>query len=182
MSLQEVIREFCSIALLLLFAYSAGGKVRNVTAFARSVEGFAVVPSTWVVPLARLFIGAEGIVVVLLLGGLVWSGVLLAGMLLALGLLVVFSSALISVMIRGLQVPCGCFGTDDRPVATVDLVRNAGLIVLSVAGLATASSQHSILASLLTALMAATFVVIWTHLDDITAVLRWEPVVLKEGK
>lgn len=178
MTLFSVIGTWCQIVLFLLFSVSVTQKLRDHRAFERSVADFAIVPSTWITPLAWLFTGGEGLAVVLLAGGLLgegWSR--MTGVLLAAFLLLLFSGALLSVIARGLSIPCGCFGArDDHPVSFLDLVRNLGLLVCSALALLPAFIPPSLIhaplfLSLLTASGAATFVVIWTHLDVITSVL-----------
>jgi hypothetical protein len=179
MSVYEVIGIFCHMALLLLFVASSVQKLSDHTAFERSVKGFAIVPSGWIVPLSWLFLVGECLTVVGLLGGLLWGGALrVAGVLVALILLILFSGALISVIARGLHVPCGCFGAhNDRPVSWLHLLRNASMLVCGIVALSptvlTASLWHyPILVNLLTLLTATTFVIISTHLDEITSPLR----------
>ncbi len=178
MTLFSVIGTWCQIVLFLLFSASMVQKLRNHHAFEESVAGFALVPAAWVTPLAWLFMGGEGLVALLLGIGLLgegWSRI--AGVLLASFLLLLFSGALLSVIARGLSIPCGCFGArEDHPVSSLDLVRNVGLLVCSTLALVPAFIPPSLIhsptsVSLLTALDAATFVVIWTHLNVITTVL-----------
>src|SRR5437867_2043472 len=116
MSLAQTISQFCHVALLLIFVSSALQKLRDHHAFERSVEGFALLPSAWISPVAWLVTVAEIGVVMFLLAGVLSSVALLIGLLFSTVLLLVFTSALISVVMRGLNVACGCFGADDRPV------------------------------------------------------------------
>jgi methylamine utilization protein MauE len=177
-TLFAVIDIWCQIVLFLLFLASLAQKLRDHRAFSRSVEGFAIVPSAWATPLAWLFMGGEGLVALLLGAGLLVGGwPRIAGILLAALLLLLFSGALLSVIARGLPIPCSCFGAhDDHLVSPLDLVRNIGLLVCSALALVPAFISPSLIhspvsVSLLTALGAATFVSIWTHLDVITTVL-----------
>ena len=177
MSIYEVIGFFCQVVLLLLFAFAFVQKLRNHAAYERSVEGFALLSRRWVTPLAWLATGAEGLTAILLLGGLLWNEVRLAGALLALVVLLIFTGALISVVARRLHVSCGCFGADEHPVSAASLVRNVGLIACSViAALPTFAIvsviRYPLQALLLIALAAATFVLLWSFLDEITLVLR----------
>src|SRR3954464_10690247 len=111
MTLLYVISSWCRMVLLLIFFTSMLQKLRAPNAFHQSVVNFAIVPSNWVAPIAWLFIGGEGLVVLLLVGGLLFGEVFrLASALGAMLLLLVFSGALLSVLVRGLHIPCGCFG------------------------------------------------------------------------
>lgn len=178
MGLFELTGIFCQLTLLWLFAYSGVQKLRDPMAFERSVEGFALVSPGWITPLARIFTAAEVIIVVLGFVGLGWGGVLrLSSLLLALIFLVVTTCALISVLVRGLHVPCGCFSTDERPISYLDIVRNTGLIIGCIVAfvpqfIPAALWQYPLLAILPTTLMAAAFVLVWTHLNEIVAVLQ----------
>jgi hypothetical protein len=177
MSLVQILSAFCQMALLLLFAFTAWRKGRDLAAFAHSLEGFAIVPPAWVDSVARLTTFAEALVTLLLVFGFVWQGVLLAGFTLALLLLLLFTGALVSVVARDLSVPCSCFGASERPVSRIALVRNAGLIVCSATGLFAALVGAEVPLALWAArlslfLMAATFVVLWAHLDEMIAVGR----------
>ena len=177
MSFLEIMSLFCQVVLLLAFAYAAAQKLRDHGAYERSMEGFALLPMGWVTPLAWLATGAECLTVVLLLAGLLWNGMRLSGVLLALALLLIFTGALISVMVRGLHVPCGCFGANERPVSVISLVRNGGLIACCILATfptftATSSVWYRGQALLLTTLVAAAFVMIWSHLDEMIMILR----------
>jgi hypothetical protein len=177
MSLYEVIGLFCQITLLLIFTFSFVQKLRNHIAYEHSVEGFAILPKRWVTPLAWFATGAESLVAALLLGGLLWNGMRIAGALLALVVLLIFTGALISVVARRLHISCGCFGADEHPVSAATLARNVGLIVCCViTALPTFAIvsviRYPFLALLLIALAAATFVLLWSFLDEITVVLR----------
>ena len=181
MPLHEIISLFCQLILLLLFASSVVQKLRDHIAYEQHVEGFAIVPAKWVAPLAWLATCAECLVVVLLLGGLFWNGMRLSGLLLALVLLFVFTGALISVVARGLQVHCGCFGADEHPVSTTSLIRNIGLIACCVLAALlpvtlTSSAQYLAQTILLTVPGAAAFVFLWINLDEITVTLRSKAV------
>lgn len=65
--------------------------------------------------------------------GLLWVKTRAAARMLSLGLLAVFSLALVSVWVRGIDVRCGCFG--DAPTGSVvaALARNAGLVLALLA-------------------------------------------------
>lgn len=183
MTLSIVIGSWCQIVLVLLFSAALTQKLRDRRAFEQSVAGFAIVPTTWVVPLTRLFLGGEALVVVFLLLGLLGGGwPRITGLLLAAFLLLVFSGALLSVLMRGLAIPCSCFGArQEHPVSPLDLVRNAGLLACTAVALVpafvTTSLVHSSLSvDILIALSAATFGVLLTHLDVITSIFAHRSV------
>lgn len=173
-TLSVVIGSWSQIVLVFLFSTALFQKLRDHRAFEQSVAGFAIVPTTWVAPLARLFLGGEGLVVLFLVLGLLGGGwPRVAGLFLAAFLLFLFSGALLSVLARGLAVPCSCFGAQhEHPVSHFDVIRNAGLCVCAVLALVPTFTTTSLISypasiTVLSALSAATFVVLWTHLDVI---------------
>lgn len=80
------------------------------------------------VPAARLILGLEFLVMVCLFTGqLIAFG-------LASALLISFTIALASVLLRNLQIHCNCFGNSRRPVSPIDLLRNMGFLFCSCSG------------------------------------------------
>jgi len=187
MSFNEVAGFFCYLVTLLLFAFSAIQKWRDHLAYERSVESFAILPPGWITPMAWLSTLVESLSVVLLLGGLFWPVLQPIGLLLVLLLLLLFTGALVSVLVRGLQVSCGCFGTNEHLVSSTSLVRNVGLIVCCAGSFLYSSAAHSVgqgslLDVLVTTLASATFVLLWTNLDEIATLLRPKAVGNSHGE
>jgi peroxiredoxin len=122
---------FSRIALGLLFAYSFVAKARDVAQFAGSIGRFELLPQRWTKPSARLFLGSEAAVVVLLIlgGRLLPLAFALAGL-----LLLLFTLALLSALRRGIKTSCYCFGATDKPLTYYDVGRNAGFIACSLLG------------------------------------------------
>jgi len=95
-----------AIALGLIFVYSAVPKILEVHDFARDIRNYRFMPS-WSYNLAALWLPW----IELLSGFAVVSGVWKkGGNIVILGLLIVFTLAVISAVIRGLDIDCGCFG------------------------------------------------------------------------
>jgi uncharacterized membrane protein YphA (DoxX/SURF4 family) len=97
------------LALALAFFYSGFAKLLDPQELLFAVKAFKILPTqpdllittaTYTVPIA------EVLCAVLLVIGL-WSRA--AGFLLAL-MIVVFTAAIVSVLLRGLSIDCGCFG------------------------------------------------------------------------
>jgi hypothetical protein len=63
------------------------------------------------------------------------------------GLLIVFSGWMVSVLLRGLQLQCSCFGPSGAAVGWWQVARNVGLAVVAVAGLMVAPSSHATVGS-----------------------------------
>lgn len=164
---------FCRIALAMTFAWSASSKLRDMSAFRDGITAFRLLPAQWSAVLAWSFLGGE--VAVTLLMAIGWPGLLRLGFVLAVGLLLIFSVALGSVMRRALRVSCNCFGRAEHQVSWYDLARNSLLIGCGLAGgwsLAAAQRQLTVSDTALLAIMALCFVVLITHLSDIVETLR----------
>lgn len=108
-----------------LFFYAAFEKVLHPAAFAMAVRGYKLIPFS----LSNLFSIAVS-----------WSEIVAATFLIlgiltrkAAGaifiLLVVFTTAITTVMVRGMVIDCGCFGEGGASTSWLLLVRNAALLV-----------------------------------------------------
>lgn len=125
------VSAFCRIAIGIVFLLSFGSKIRNTAQFQRSIAGFRLLSRKLSDVAAILSLGGElAVVLCLLIGG----ELLLPGFGLAVLLLLVFSIALISVLVRKLSISCNCFGASEEPVVVADVWRNVGLIACAVAG------------------------------------------------
>jgi hypothetical protein len=164
------IQAFCRSAVALIFIFSFLGKVRNVAEFQQTIANFALLPAPFTRPTAWLFLVAEALVVVLILLG---GPFLLPGYLLATALLFVFSLAMASVLIRHISTTCSCFGPSNKPISTIDLVRNGGLIACTVIGCFSSTlpaySQQALNIPewSIIGLGALAFVLIWTQLSEL---------------
>lgn len=107
-----------------LFFYAAFEKVLHPAAFAMAVRGYKLIPFS----LSNLFAIAVS-----------WSE-LVAATFLILGLLtrkaagaifillIMFTTAIITVLVRGMVIDCGCFGEGGASTSWLLLVRNAALL------------------------------------------------------
>jgi uncharacterized membrane protein YphA (DoxX/SURF4 family) len=109
-----------------LFVWSGLLKAVDPAAFVMSVRSFRLVPdpyAAWValgLPWLEILAGLAVVTGILRLGGLLLLNVSL----------VVFIGALISAVVRGLDVDCGCFGGKGTTSAWEGLVRNGLLLVV----------------------------------------------------
>jgi len=116
--------------LAAVFILSALGKIQYPYDFLWSVYDYELVGRTagvfvaWCIPWLELVVG------VMLVGGVMQCG----ASLLALILLASFTFAKLSVLARGLRIPCGCFG---RPSAEMVDAREVVITGLLLAGAAT---------------------------------------------
>jgi methylamine utilization protein MauE len=114
------------IVLAVVLLWAAGSKVRAWRGFPDVLAAHGIPPAARV-PLAVALVVAEGGLGVLLLTG---AAVLPAAVgALTLGL--VFTAALVRARVAGARrLPCGCFGTRERPTALL-LVRALGVVGLA---------------------------------------------------
>jgi len=165
------ILAFCRVAIALVFALAFAGKIRDIRAFQEAVVDFRLLPSNWSRKLAVVFLAMEFLACAWVVSGLL----LLAGFLLATGLLMLFSAGLLTVIRRRMKITCNCFGWTDRRVSGYDLVRNAVLILCSLSGAwasVTASQNLTMGEFGVIALIAVYFVVLMTNLANIVETLR----------
>jgi putative oxidoreductase len=117
------------IVLALLFALAGGLKLLDPAAFAAEIDRYQLVP-WWACALVAVFLpwlevcaGIGLLTRSFSLGSLAWITVLLLA----------FSSALLSAMLRGLSIDCGCFGQLWQATGTFwPLVRNLALLGVTV--------------------------------------------------
>lgn len=179
--LNALIITFCRVVILLVFGMSFIGKLSNVTAFQAAVTNFRILSPNWSRRAAWIFLIGEFVVVVLTIMG---GNALLIGFLIAVFLLTIFSIALGIALIRRLQVPCNCFGREEKPISPYDLVRNGSFIVCILIGVDVLWTADGLIASLgfaniiLAGLMGATFVMILTNLSEIVQLYN-QPTILK---
>ena len=92
-----------------LFMYAGAVKMRDARAFVESVASFRLIPDLFAVPVALTLPPLEILAGLLALSAGRWRRV---GALCLVSLLAIFTVALASALVRGLQVDCGCFGPD----------------------------------------------------------------------
>jgi hypothetical protein len=167
---------FCRLVLGFVFALSLIGKLRNIQAFRQTILTFRLLPE-WLVGTATwLFLGSEFLVV---LGSILGNEFLFPTFLLAALLLLLFSGAMASVLVRQIRTSCNCFGKSDKPVAVTDLWRNGGLLCCALGGCALlfwlpqAHDQLTIVAWFLAGVAAIVFVAFWLYLGDLVALFQF---------
>lgn len=167
MIMHSALIQFCRMVILITFLLAVWGKGRDLTATEQSVRVFMPGMRRYSRFAALLLVFAESLVVLLLLVG--GTG-MLVGFLFASSILVMFTFGIISVLKRDVATPCNCFGADQRNVATVDVYRNAGFIVLGALGFAVALAGQTVPLpwwywSLIVPI-AVVFVLIWSNLGQ----------------
>ncbi len=110
-----------------LFLYAGALKAMDVEAFAGAIAAYRLLPATGNLLLAAILPYVEILAGLLLLtGSRVRASALLLG-----SLSLVFMVVLATVIARGLQIDCGCFGAADSTPPAAALWRNAGILLLA---------------------------------------------------
>jgi uncharacterized membrane protein YphA (DoxX/SURF4 family) len=125
--LRPVVYHLCRLALGALFVYAGAVKADDLTAFAGSIAAYEILPYFGNYLVAATLPYIEVLAGLLLLAN---RRVRPAALLLA-GLTLVFMAVLLSVIARGLEIDCGCFGADGRTTPAMALLRDAGILVLA---------------------------------------------------
>jgi uncharacterized membrane protein YphA (DoxX/SURF4 family) len=162
---------FCRAVIVLVFALSSVSKAVDIAQFKQTIHAFHLLPERFSRLAALLFLSGEFTVVLLVaLGG----SLLFVGFVLAVGLLLLFCFALMTVLARNIRTSCHCFGPGTKQVSRLDIWRNIGFIVCALVGSTTLpwikGSQGAMGLGewILIGLAATVFVVIWTQLEEIT--------------
>lgn len=121
----------CRLLIAGLFLYSGGNKIFEMETFALSISGYQLLPERLVVPLAYFLPWLE-----------IWCALALwitppfrkSAWILITAMLVVFTLAKISALQRGLDISCGCTGSED-PMTWVDVGINLIWLSVSAVGL-----------------------------------------------
>ena len=128
----------CRALIGTVFVASAASKLwgrKAFGSFVKSLERMRVVPAAVAVPLAALVVALELAAAGLLAVPLTLAGGL--GFVLSGALLIGFTAAIASVVVRGIDTTCRCFGSSDVPLSKRHLARNAMLLAVTGLGLAT---------------------------------------------
>jgi len=116
------------LALALVFLYAGVSKLRDVTVFAGHVAAYQILPYAMNYLVAVTLPYIEVLAGLLLLFNVRVRPALVATG----GMTVVFMLALGSVLLRGLEIDCGCFnpGEGESVSAQLALLRDIGLMLL----------------------------------------------------
>ena len=164
----------CRLIIAGIFLVSLGSKVRGRAQYREFVAATTALTGArapYARCLAGLTVAAEGAVA--LLTALPQTA--LAGLLLAVGVLSVFTYALVRVLRRDRVVTCRCFGSSTTPVGVPQVVRNVVLILTAVTGLVAGSggiSHVDVGGVAVTAFAAVICVLLLARLDDLVELFR----------
>jgi methylamine utilization protein MauE len=138
-ALDPAVRLTLRAALVLLFAWAAGHKLRDGEAFRAALGNYSLVPQCWLRSVSMLLVGLELSVAV----GLCIPGVAATAACAAAGLLALYTGAIGINLIRGRRdIDCGCAGPMRRqPISAALVLRNAALAGAALACALPASSR-----------------------------------------
>jgi len=122
-------RLIVGLALGCMFIYSSLPKIRQPYDFLASVYSYELVGPKLGILVAMVLPWLELLVGVCLIGGIFISGALLASV----GMAAMFTFVLASVLYRGLEISCGCFGASAEIISYSTLVRACVILLFSVA-------------------------------------------------
>jgi len=127
---QAFLYHLARLVLALTFVYAGVVKMQDVVAFAGHVAAYQVLPYAMNYLMAATLPYVEFLAgLLLLLNTRVRPALVVVG-----GMTLVFMLALLSVLVRGLDIDCGCFnpGGGQAVSASVALLRDVGLMLLVV--------------------------------------------------
>jgi putative oxidoreductase len=124
----RVARLLLRVAIAALFLFAAITKLVDPSSFAQQIANYQLTPWPATAVLSVFLPALELCVGISLLlgrwesGALVWVAILLT----------IFSGALLSAIVRGLSIDCGCFGRSIENTGTLwPLIRNLVLLVVT---------------------------------------------------
>ena len=125
----EYLISFTRIYLALVFILSGLDKINGLDAFAQSIENYRIIPLAFINIIAIIVPWLE-----LVAGGLLLLGFYIKeNSTIIITLLLVFTIAIISAVLRNLDIDCGCQGTfDGQKVGIIKIVENTSLMVVSI--------------------------------------------------
>ncbi|MGW3562307.1 MauE/DoxX family redox-associated membrane protein [Streptomyces sp. NPDC000941] len=124
----------CRALLFAVFLVALTGKVRDRAAFAEFTSSIVALRLLS----RRTSAGAAGAIVageVAATALLAVTGTALVGLVVAIGLLVAFTTGIVMALRGGRPAPCRCFGASATPMGPIHVVRNLTLAVIGGVGL-----------------------------------------------
>jgi uncharacterized membrane protein YphA (DoxX/SURF4 family) len=114
----------------VLFVVTGALKLKDPTAFATEIHNYQLFP--WLAPYLAATLPAIEVVLgaALIAGPRAWvrAGALGTG-----ALMMVFTAAVSTVVYRGINISCGCFGAGSGPVTMLTVTRDVVLVAACVA-------------------------------------------------
>ena len=121
----------CQIAIGVMMAWAGLAKIGDLHGFAEQLHNFRMMP----VPIENLIAMSLPWVELVAALALIFGVRARAGAILSAVLLAGFTAAVFLAMARGLDIECGCFGTNDATrVGWVKIGQNLMMLALATAG------------------------------------------------
>lgn len=128
--MKRFLYHLARLVLAVVFVYAGAVKMQDVVAFAGHVAAYQILPYAFNYLVAATLPYVEFLAgIMLLLNTRVRPALVAIG-----SMTLLFMAALVSVLLRGLEIDCGCFdpGGGENVTAGVALLRDVGLMVLVV--------------------------------------------------
>ncbi len=121
------VRHGARFVLAATFLFAGASKLRDPVAFADEIGNYELMSElapylAIVLPMLEVLVG-----LMLLLAPRLWQR---AAALVCGALMVAFTVAASSALVRGLNIDCGCFGGGSGPITWLTLVRNGALLAM----------------------------------------------------
>ena len=166
---------FCRTVIAFVFGVSSFSKALKLASFKQAIINFHILPKAWSGVVALFFVVSEGAIAILVIAG---GRLLISGFTLASFFLLLFSGALVSVLVRGIRTSCNCFGMTTRAISSSDLWRNTAFILCALGGLCITigagdvQGNLNMLGWLLIGFGAVAFSTIWMQFGEIIQLFR----------
>ena len=121
----KLLKSIFILGLAIFFFVSGGIKVLDVRSFAEAIEGYRLIDGILAMVAAVWLAWIECLLAVALL----WRPFRAQALQFVSALLAVFQIALSSALVRGLDISCGCFGSENSSSIGFALGRNCVLMV-----------------------------------------------------
>ncbi|NIK61079.1 MauE/DoxX family redox-associated membrane protein [Kribbella shirazensis] len=181
----EYLQFGCQVLLGGVFAVSAGSKLYTRTAFADFAAATARLTGAGTGRARQLAVGVVATEIAVVLA-LIVPALVLWGFAVGIGLLAVFSAAIVRSLRRGQRAPCRCFGASNSPLGVQHVARNAALAAFGAFGIASGLSGRT--SSLdfglacVVAFAALVGVALTARLDDLIGLFRTTTATSQLGK
>ncbi|MBF0227264.1 MAG: DoxX family membrane protein [Desulfobacterales bacterium] len=117
---------FCRLFLAGVFIYASIDKIIHPTAFSKAVFNYQILPDVLINFTAITLPWVELVLGILLIFNIWMPGTIF----ISTGLLMIFITAIIFNLARGLDINCGCFSTSaDDPMSALTMLRDFSFII-----------------------------------------------------
>ncbi|MDA0989663.1 MAG: DoxX family protein [Verrucomicrobia bacterium] len=131
--MKHLVIPLCWIVLSLIFLAAAIPKILDPHSFAVAIHRYQLLPEAWINAVAISLPWLELVAAL----ALVSKRHRKAAAIILTALLLIFTAAILSGVLRGLDITCGCFTTDPQAhrIGWLNVLRNVILLALALASL-----------------------------------------------